>query len=68
MFEERIIMYRTAEALDQLEGMEAQVAHRRFLAGHSHEQISEDLGMTETQARQIAASGLRRIKNYVFIK
>lgn len=63
---EENLLYQVAEALDLMQGMEAQVMHRRFLADHSHEQIALDLGLSEAESLQLAASGLRRIKEYVF--
>ncbi len=60
------IQYKVAEALDNLRGVEAQVAHRRFLGGHTYEQISGDLDISTQDAAQIAALGLRRIRRHVF--
>ena len=60
------IMYRTAEALDAMEGLEAAVTHRRYLADYSHTQISEELNISETESMTLAAAGLKRIKNHVF--
>lgn len=59
-------LFRLAEEFDKMQGIEAQVMHRRFLGKHSHEQISQDLGLSKQQSMHIAASGLRRIKNQIF--
>lgn len=64
--ESKNIMYRTAEALDAMEGLEAAVVHRRYLADYSHTQISEELNISETESMALAAAGLKRIKNHVF--
>lgn len=58
--------YRLAEEFDKMQGIEAQVMHRRYLGEHSHEQISTDLGLSKEQSISIAANGLRRIKNQFF--
>lgn len=63
---EENMLYQIAEALDLMQGMEAQVMHRRFLADHSHEQIARDLGLSEAESLRLAASGLRRLKEHVY--
>lgn len=60
------ITYRTAEALDNMQGLEAAVTHRRFLGDYTHAQISKELSITETESVQLAAAGLKRIKHHVF--
>ena len=59
-------LWSLAEAFDSMQGLEAQVMHRRFLGEHSHEQISRDLGLSEQESARIAAEGLRRVKNQLF--
>lgn len=60
------IMYRAAEALDNMQGLEAAVAHRRYLGDYTHAQISEELSISEQESVFLAAAGLKRIKNHVF--
>jgi DNA-directed RNA polymerase specialized sigma subunit len=62
----KTIMFRTAEALDAMEGLEAAVTHRRYLADYSHTQIAAELHITEDESAQLATAGLKRIKNFVF--
>lgn len=64
--DQKNIMYRTAEALDEMQGLEAAVTHRRYLADYSHAQIAAELNITEQDSARLAASGLRRIKDHVF--
>lgn len=52
-----------AELFDKMQGLEAQVMHRRFLGDHSHERIAQDLGLSERDSIRIAAAGLKRIKD-----
>lgn len=66
MVQDTEMFFRLAELFDSMQGVEAQVMHRRFLAEHSHAQISKELGLSEQQSIEIAASGLRRVKNEIF--
>ena len=65
---QEVSMWRLAEIFDNMQGVEAQVMHRRFLADHSHEQISRELALDEQESVRIAASGLKRIKAEIFDK
>lgn len=64
--EEGMMMFRTAEALDTMMGLEAAVTHRRFLAEYSHAEIAAELEITEQESIALAAAGLKRIKDHVF--
>lgn len=66
MDKEREIHYlEICDAIDGIERFQALVTVRHYLAGHSHEQIASDLGLSEQESIRIASGGLRRIKNQV---
>ena len=60
------LMCRLTEALDQMQGLEAQVVHRRYLGDYPHEQIAEELNIPVEMSERIALQGLRNLKDSVF--
>ena len=58
--------FRVAEVLDNMQGLEAQVVHRRFLGGYPHEQTAAELGISVEMSQEIAVQGLKKIKDTVF--
>lgn len=61
-------IWQLAEIFDTLQGLDAQVMHRRFLGEHSHEQIADDLGIGVEESILIASRGLRLVKDRLFTK
>lgn len=65
-FEDELMMWRTADALDRLEGLEAQVTVMRYLGNYPYERIASELDLPVDQSRQLAISGLQKVKDSVF--
>jgi DNA-directed RNA polymerase specialized sigma24 family protein len=54
------------DALCSLEGIEAKVTFRRYLGSYTHEHTAQELGISVEESRQLAISGLIKMKQQIF--